>query len=157
MFYLNSDKRKGSVLVLFETGFKQISWRRDTSSSQIDTRRQFHKEADFIAPYQQNWTKFKRPIRSTSSKMLSFRLGKYGIFLNEFLTYQLPWIFRFKMWHLQKTFKNISNIKSWHLTWNGPYIVHPNLDLVNEPVRPLLFTKSRGRISIVKYEEGSWI
>ena len=108
------------MLVLFETGFKQISWRRDTSSSQIDTR-QFHKEADFIAPYQQNWTKFKRPIRSTSSKMLSFRLGKYGIFLNEFLTYQLPWIFRFKMWHLQKTFKNISNIKSWHLTWNGPY------------------------------------
>ena len=41
------------------------------------------------------------------------------------------------------------------------YILHPNLDLVNKPVRPLLFTKSRyllnrGGAYIVKYEEGSW-
>ena len=49
---INSNWRTSAIvmLVLFETGFKQISWRRDTSSSQIDTQ-QFHKEAaDFIAP-----------------------------------------------------------------------------------------------------------
>ena len=33
-------------------------------------------------------------------------------------------------------FENISLL-------TGPDHVHPNLDLVNEPVRPLLFTKSR--------------
>ena len=38
------------------------------------------------------------------------------------------------------------------INFENAMFIHPNLDLVNEPARPLLFTKSY----IVKYEEGSW-
>ena len=38
-----------------------------------------------------------------------------------------------------------------------PIYIHPNLNFVNEPVRLLLFTKSRELMHyVVKYEEGSW-
>ena len=46
------------------------------------------------------------------------------------------------------------------INFENAMFIHPNLDLVNEPARPLLFTKSRYLLNqgayIVEYEEGSW-